>query len=393
MVHGGGSCSGGSSSGGGFTYIHVSASNRCRSNRRNRRGEDCTSNDCKRCFLSLGLCFGCRGQNNFVKIFKIWAWLLIMSFVTGLAVGFGRYGPTNIPVSPSDMMPITRGIHPSFCEGVKIESTLPVNTYLLPSPLVMSPNKIAHSITQTAVIVGDRYEYWGFYLLSGSVIEIDICGDNVGDLYIIQGDRNFHSWKENNYDPGTYKKTVRTKPCAQPRYAKTKLNYSVMVTDEFYIVLANHKRQPLSSSITFILNRTVYDLGRYIEFYNSSKQCTIDVSEDKAIVVYVPESDDFDFSIKTSCVRRTAVFLAIFLIIPLVIGVLVTGGIAYMICRANALKRDIHRREGHALISTPPAHEYQTLVNDLRNEPSAPSYNDVMGDPPSYDQAMTLQKN
>ncbi|OWF40559.1 uncharacterized protein LOC110463620 [Mizuhopecten yessoensis] len=391
MVHGGGTCSGGSSGGYSSNHTYVSTTH-FRHN--DTPGTPLTCDDFKRCCLCLGLCFGCRGKNNFHRIFRIWGWIAVLSLVTGLAVGFGKYGPTAIPASPSDMIPLTHGIHSSFCEGVIVDTTFPVNTYLLPSPPIVSTRQVKHTINQTAVVVRNRYEYWGFYLLSGSKIEIDICGDNDGDLYLIKGDSKFSSWKEDNYDPGTYKKTVRTKLCKSPSHSRTRLTYSVALTDEFYIVLTNHNRHPLSASITFNINRAVFVLGDGTEVCHKSLKCHVDLSGDNAdgsIVVYVPESDDFDFDVKTVCLRRSSVFIAIFLIVPLVIGLLITGYLVYITRRSNSLIRFVYKRENHPLTSVPSATQYQTLDNDTRTEPSAPSYSDEMEAPPSYDQAVKLQ--
>lgn len=399
MVHGGGSCSSGGGGGGGYshssnhTYVHISTSNNSRGHRVNGHRQEFTCNDCKGTFICLGLCCGCRGKNHVQRMFRIWAWLFIIALVTGLAVGFGGFGPKSVPASPTDMIPITNGIHSSFCHGVDIDTTIPVSVFLLLSTPAVSATKVKYVTTQTALIAEDRYEYWGFYLLSGSKIELEVCGDRDGDMYIIKGDGNFDSWKEDNYNVGTYKKTVRTKACVSPHHDATKIQFSVTVTGEYYLVLTNHNYKPLSASITFLLDRTVYDLGQNTKFCSNTTHCHVDLAgenESKSIVVYVPETDDFDFNVKTACLRRNEVFIYIFLLIPLVIGFLATGYFVCIKCRLNVLSRARSQQESHIRASCPSAKGYQAIPNVVRNEPSAPPLDDV--DPPSYDEAVKYQK-
>lgn len=373
MVHGGGSCSGGG--GGSSVYSYGS-------------GTDCDCDDWIDVLRCLGLCCGCKGKNHVHRIFRIWTWIFIFAFISSMSVAFGGFGPTDVPASPSDMIPITRGLHFSFCEGVAIDTTIPISTYLLPSTTLAS-TKANYSINQTALVGVDRYEYWGFYLLSGSTIELHVCGDNRGDMYIIQGEGHFGSWKEDNYDTWTYVKTVKTRPCFRNQDA-TKLQYNITSTDEYYFVLTNHNHWPLSARITFMLNRTVYDLKHSTRICNNSKHCHIDFSEEnksKTIIVYVPESDDFDFNVKTACLRRTEVFIYIFMVIPLVMGFLATGYFVCIRCRANLLAKSTGQQNSRALTSFPPSRGYRTIRNDVRLEPSAPPSGNISADPPSYNEA------
>ncbi|XP_060084055.1 uncharacterized protein LOC132563314 [Ylistrum balloti] len=394
MVHGGGSCSGGGFSGGGYSGGTFMSTNNYYGGSSNANSEECA-----KCmtgvFRCLGVCICCKGQDHFHTIMIFWGWVIVLFLITGLSVGLGRFGSTDIPVSPSDMVIMKRGIDPVLCEGVSVRTTLPVNTYLLPSAPNIASERVTYSFNKTTFVDEDKYEYWGFYLIAGSDIEIITCTRYYGTMYIIKGDRQFGHWKEDNDDSRNSKTKKTIGGCNYPSYLNTRVSYHISSTDEYYFVFANHDYFMLDIDISFRLNRTVYDLGeRQNIVCSNSTACDVTflgTDSSESIVVYVPPSDEFDFDVTTKCLTRDYLFVVIFLLIPVMIGSLFTICMLHRKRRADRISiRSAHdgQRRTFTRNSLPPQYQTMREESEPNQKLTAPYYgcqNDGMTvKPPSY---------
>ncbi|OWF40558.1 uncharacterized protein LOC110463634 [Mizuhopecten yessoensis] len=396
MVHGGGACSGG---GGGYSSgVFMSTNNYSHfGNGRGHRNEDCEKcmGGICRC---IAVCVCCVGQGYFKTILIFWTWLVVLSLITGLSVGLGRFGPTDIQVSPSDMIQMKRGIDPVLCEGVNVQTTLPVSTYLLPSAPVVTSERVNYSFNETALIAHDRYEYWGFYLIAGSDVDIITCSPFYRTLYIIKGDGQFNNWKNDNTDSDNSQVQHTIGGCSYPQYHNTRISYHIGSTEEYYFVVANDGHRTVDVNILFNLRRAVYDLGgdKNIVCSNSTS-CKVNFAgtgSNSAIVVYVPHSETFDFVIKTDCLSRVSVFIAIFLLIPFTVGSLFTAHMLYKKRKESNTTSigSVQRREQRTFTSYPP--EYQTMQREAEPNGKSPPppygcHDDGLAvKPPTYEEAV-----
>lgn len=401
MTHGVGSCSGGGG-GGGFTGGGFAYTTHYNFGSRNRGSQDC-DNCCKGLAGCICVCVCCRGQDHVNRILIFLSWLVAVFLVAGLSLGVGRFGPTDISTSPTDMMAMTRGINTVFCDGVEVSSSSPVTTYFLPSSPVVTSSHVNYSISKTTQVNQDSFEYWGYYLLSGSNVDIEVCADYSGHMYVIQGHANFNRWKNDDCHDDCTMTSVILGGCTFPWYKKTRDHFHVRDTDEYFIVLANHLLSTFSADIMFNLSRTVYDVDYQTRSCKNSLTCKVDFSgtdSTESIIVFVPKSDKDDVNVTTTCSPRLAVFMTIFLLIPAVLAALF---IAYMLYRRGKSSRssggDIqqpHERQAVASGTLPP--QYQTMTrqsndkypdDNRRPPPYGFHEEDVVVKPPSYEEAVS----
>lgn len=395
MVHGGGSCSGGGFSGGGFsggTYISTN----------NYYGNSRGNEDCAKCILCMcrgvAICVCCKGQSHFNTIKIFWAWLVVLFLITGLSVGLGRFGPTDIPISPSDMMIMKRGIDPNFCDSVDVRSIIPVSTYLLSDTPTIAPNRIKYTFNKTAYINDDQYEYWGFYLIAGSEITINSCADSYGDLYIVKGNHQFGKWKEDNYAYENNKKHQSIGGCTYPFYTRSVVSYRATETDEYFFVFANHGYTTLGVQVSFQLDRAVYDVTNETRLCANVNFCSVDFSNGNhgdTIVVYVPPYDAFDSYVTTACSPLIYVYILIFLVLPLTIGSIFTTIVLHRKRRADDTPgRSLTGGENRAFSTNTSPPPYQTMrsepVRDMKMTPPTYGFQDdgMAVKPPTYEEAV-----
>ena len=169
-------------------------------------------------------------------------------------------------------------------------------------------------------IPNEKYEYWGFYLLKGTKLEIKNCayGNHTFDVYIIQGKKNFDAWKRDSYDTSSYKEYYLTFHC--PGF----FNFYVSETDEYYIVYVNHGSEA-SITATFSLNRTVYDTSDSVAWCKNVRYCDLSYSgkgSDESVVIFVKsaQNEEGDATLNTDCKHRVCVFVLVFFLVPLCVG-------------------------------------------------------------------------
>lgn len=382
MTHGVGSCSGGGGGGGfsgggfsgGYTHYHCSSS-------RNGRNSECDP-ECQRCCSAavtgfgalLCLFFFCRNQNRKRRLGIMWFWIIVFSTCAAFSVAFGTYGRNVYSTSPSDMRQVRDKISPSFCTGIELSSPSTFSAYRLAGNPTIGSRRQTFNFTKDTEIDEDTYEFWGFYLLANSNVNIKSCVRNSLNLYIIKGEDNLKRWIDDNYCIGCYEKRYYTGSCYM---APDRYTYTARTEDEYYFVFANHGIQDTSALVTFTVDRSLYNLNESTQLCENTKLCKLyysDMDSAETFVYDVAASDLDDAEMYTSCIRRDWVFLLIFLLAPIVIGFLGTVFIFRF-----------YKEKGPPLTSANAG-----LTNSGLTEPinTATNYHTIYAQPPSYQEAV-----
>ena len=377
MVHGGGSCGGGYSGGGGFSGggFYYGGSH-YHAERRTRR---C----CAACCAGIGVCVCCVGLSTKSRIAVLWTWIILIFLIAAMATSFGRYGPRVMESTESDMTEMTSGLSTDFCTGVVVTSPdTQFDAYILSNKPQINEDTIPYQFRKTVNLTSEKYEYWGYNLLKGSRLKIENCPNDSHrfDMYIIQGEGNFNTWKNNNDNRDVQSHTQHYVTSSCPSF----VSYDVFETDEYYIVYANkeHVFGQGTLSATFYLNGTVYDTSNYVQWCKDVKYCDLSYSNqgsDESLVVFVKsaENSDGDATLHTKCKHRSWMFVLVFLLVPIVAGAFFSFMI-YIKCR-KPLKHNTRpgaASESRPLMSTPKSSSVQSPYPKQQYGP--PSYQESM---------------
>ena len=388
MVHGGGHCSGGGGYRGGGGYsANVYTTNYFSSPRRNYHGNG-NHNDCS-CCKPCCLAFTCISLKPKTRLKYMWTLIVSFSLIIGLAVGLGTYGKRSMDTSSSDMRQIRSGLSPRFCTGVKVtSSSYPLSVYMLPEkPVIQSKNLTSHSYHKYAALEANTYEYWGFYLLKGSYVTISACSkDNGIDYYLVKGEHNLHKWQDDNYCSSCFEIHKSTKDCF---HGNSTFTHKIYSSDEYYFIWANHLHYRSSVTVTFHLNRATYDLSSAIHSCTDSHECLLYYSNEESresVVIAVPDLDIDNVKIYSTCLRRDGVFIGIFFVMPLGIGICLSAVIYFAWFRRRLKQSSLPYSTLQTDVSYNTSAQYATFHQTSTPSAPPPSYSDPA--PPSYEESM-----
>lgn len=382
MVHGGGHCSGGGGggfSGGGFRTT-VYSNNYYSSPRSYGRGgsDDCDCTCCKTCCLAI-TCVSLKPKS---RLRFLWFLVIAITLITSLSVSLGTYGKHTTDTSSSDMRHISNGISPRFCTGVNVRSqNYPVSVYMLPNkPVVNTRNKTTFTYNKYSRLGNQMYEYWGFYLLENSFVTIKACSSYLRkgvDYYFVKGKQNLQKWKNDNYCDSCFEDHKTTYECNDGNSTFLHIAYT---SDEYYFVFANHLDYsgPVSVTVTIELQRTYYDLSSAVHKCMNSYECDVSYTSDdysETVVVEIPHINTESIEVESTCYRRAGVFVGLFFVMPLGIGISISAVIYFACIR----KRTKTTSTPYRIMQNPTGAQYSTFP-----EASAPVMEREQELPPAY---------
>ncbi|KAB7493775.1 hypothetical protein Anas_00128, partial [Armadillidium nasatum] len=103
------------------------------------------------------------------------------------------YPPFHYMMAPTDQRDLDHTSSSFWCSGQRVYMNGSFNAYLLPESPHVSENYSVHSMLQHITLKNDVKEYWGFYLLKGSLVTINLCSRyDGGTLMILKGAHNLH---------------------------------------------------------------------------------------------------------------------------------------------------------------------------------------------------------
>lgn len=400
MVHGTGSFGGGGGGGGGFSggsgfsFTSTAVLSHHYSHSRHGRGEDCD-------FSWICVCCCCRGQSFQVRILTLWAWIVAIVLTTSLITVFHVNKTQKIEATITDMRKVPNSMSETFCDGASISSgSSQFTAWLFDGEPSVNTNDLQQvTFRKKTQIKYNKYEYWGFYLLSNSVIHISTCPDSSLEFLIIQGNKNFKEFQNGDC---FYTCSVFSRSTSCNFNKPNMYHYKVLADEEYYLIFANRYLLPYPTdvAVNFTLEKRLYNLGNSVsECSNSltSSSCTLhfpSLNLHPSIVLNVTSSSDMegDAEIKVACISRKWVYVMVFFIVPLVLGALGTALIV----------KKYRKQSRQTPTSTQTSAPFSALPSVLEESESAssyapgsgygavespPKYEDATGSPPSYEEA------
>lgn len=95
------------------------------------------------------------------------------------------------PVAESDILAIQEGVSSVFCKSLSLKMNSTFNAFQLQGKPSKS-GKIKHiRLKKSMSLPDDTLEYWGFYLLKGSIVKLRVCSRHDGArIMVVRGDKN-----------------------------------------------------------------------------------------------------------------------------------------------------------------------------------------------------------
>lgn len=391
MTHGVGSIGGGGSggggfSGGGFSFSHAHYV----SHSRRRRGEGARDSDdsaeccCAICYLvAFLLCLVQMKPRT--RIILTWVYIVTGSVTCGILIA-KHYDTFTIPVSPTDMRKVD--VPPTaFCESVEIDSTSQLKTYVADyQPVITQEPVLEFNKSAATSLARSTYEYWGFYLLRNSQVELSMRGSFDISLYVIIGDDNFNKWLDDPECSDCYDMTI---PLSD--LGTLKQTVFAFETDQYYFVFYNTDtfiQPPSSLRVNFQVKRTRYVLSADSLLCYHDFDCSVDLDMRKAdnfVIIDVPSTASFDDHVSIMCKPRIYMYLLLFLVCPSFVGLIIT----LLILKCKKKKTGARQRSSSQIYILSNDDRVQSVANENnRSRLAPPSYSEA---PPSYDEVTSVQ--
>jgi hypothetical protein len=305
-----------------------------------------------------------------------------------------------IEATITDMRKVPKSFSKTFCDGVSITShNSEFTAYLFDRQPPQTANLKEVTFRKETRVAYNNYEYWGFYLLSGSVIQVSACPDDSLEFTIIQGKKNFKDFQNGD---SLYSCSVYSRSTNCFFNIPATFQYTVEADEEYYLIFSNRVLGSYGIDVVanFTLKRRLYDVG------NSESECSNSLSSSSCdlyfpsgnsnpvIILNVTSSSDMegDSEIDVVCISRDWVYVMIFFLVPLVLGAL---GTVFII-------KKFRKKPRQTATSTQSSSQYSALPSVVEENssvvPSAPvpgygavapppKYEDTTGSPPSYEEA------
>ncbi|KAI5752114.1 hypothetical protein M8J77_013969 [Diaphorina citri] len=85
------------------------------------------------------------------------------------------YNEQVYPLGVSDMRLVDTSVSTTWCQRQIVRANVTFNAYLLPGSPDTKPDPVHIAMTRKLVLSNDMKEYWGFYLLKGSIVTVSSC--------------------------------------------------------------------------------------------------------------------------------------------------------------------------------------------------------------------------
>lgn len=207
--------------------------------------------------------------------------------------------------------------------------------YLTEGPARISPrDRQLVVITNSGLYFGQEYDYRGFYLLPGSLIEASACMNTFTEsptidaqVLFIQGDDHFTQWTRDASCANCVAQRITITPerlCAvgKGEHMHLEINHA----DTYYVVITRQHRSwddaAFRANVTIEITKTVYNVSNAKQKCLDSTFCTFDLAynSDDDIIVEFPfrefPPEDPDNSFRGVCGLRTKFFLIVFVAVP-----------------------------------------------------------------------------
>ena len=331
------------------------------------------------------------------KITITWIIIIAISFSLAVTLKLAVFKPYSFNSSPGDQREIHTFSTTFFCSSVEIQSTSKFNVFFLLLPPQIEGTKPHYF--QDKVNIGispGNFQYWYFYLLEGSYINLNICTKGYTEnfiLYIFQTEDNFQTFEDGclgDTFPYKYTQVIRNN-YSNETLNETRILINISETNDYYIVLsARNSPETVTANVGINLTRSEYSLSAIGEpLCLSQTNCFFDGAISSYGVLYTAPSDSaYNSFTQVKCLADAETYLFIFLVIPVMIGfvisvsvVLKTRGTRDLDDSSTQTSLRSNRTSRSRLYSGPPT--YEELFHDEERRGSPPD-GATLEPPPPY---------
>lgn len=360
--------------------------------RRRHHNENENTNTCSLCYPAYFLICLTKMKPG-TRVALTWFYIIICACVTGSVVSMCLYSDS-MTASPTDVRKVDT-ISQLFCKSVTIQSSTFISTYKFDSEPKVRQNLVDFYQREAVSLARDEHQYWGFYLLKGSIITARICA--TVNVYQFKGKDNLDKWINGYKTDSVRKFLIPTSVCRMGWGKSTTVNITASESDYYYFLLVNTEDfdyQGRNVEVDFYIGRKFYNI-----YSNSSTvicvrdvECTVPlpVRSFESVVFYVPSFMRlYDFPVDITCNPRVYMYVLIFGIFPFVFGIAVT----YAILKCTKTQNN-ERGRSESNIFTVSDSEHLQDYDRFQVQMSPPSYADVVAltsseAPPSYEDVVT----
>jgi flagellar basal body-associated protein FliL len=330
----------------------------------------------------------------------LWIWIVAIVLTTSLVTVFTVNKTQKIEATITDMRKVPKSLSGTFCDGASIVShNSKFTAFLFDGEPSQTADLQEVTFRKKTQITYNNYEYWGFYLLSGSVIQVSACPDSTLEFTIIQGHKNFKEFQNDDcqINCAVFRRSTYCNDNKPDTY-----QYTVTADEEYYLIFSNGVLLPFPTNVVanFTLKKRQYNLG------NSDSECSNDhghaaycdllfpsLNYHPVIVLNVTSSSnkEGDADINVYCNSRKWVYVMIFCVVPLVLGAL-GSALLFMKFRNKPTQTPTSTQSSAPFSPLPSVLEENESVpsnvgSGYRTVTSPPKYDDKTGCPPSYEEA------
>ncbi|XP_067670582.1 uncharacterized protein [Haliotis asinina] len=330
---GGGGGGGGDYSGGGFSsgdfhmyiYDHSTFSTTGGGNE-----------ECKKCccyLVALGinitsilLCI--RKMSRYLRIALLWIYVVTAVLTAGLLISITVLGTNKFQAAPTDMRKVEDHVNYVFCQSLSLNSTDPFEAYTFDQEPMVDPDRTEEFNTSYRMtIFSKNYEYWGFYLLPGSTLQLKSSHADITFtiLFVIQGESNLQTWLDGKgYCFGCY--IYKHDMQSLDTYTMTSKK-----ADNYFFVFFNVAVYKTSSmTAQFFIRRTLYDVAKATSnctFAPGKPSCRFDLSlnpEQSVVFHSSRRARHQSIDMWSSCKARAWMYVIVFALIPILVATAVS---------------------------------------------------------------------
>jgi len=134
-----------------------------------------------------------KGPRRICKFCLLGIGLPILFLTVPLYMRFLALRPHQMLLSPADMKLLNQEstVSTAWCSGQSIRMNSSFNAYLLPEKPKIKRKRERIAMKRKMELEDDTKEYWGFYLLAGSVIRVQFCSRHEGaSIIVVKGSKD-----------------------------------------------------------------------------------------------------------------------------------------------------------------------------------------------------------
>ncbi|OWF40556.1 uncharacterized protein LOC110463648 [Mizuhopecten yessoensis] len=354
--------------------------------------DDCCSVCCCCCCSIWLYLFCCRSMKRTLRVKLLWGYMMILGLTAGVVTGLVIFGSVDTEMAISDMRVIDQKLSHIFCDSVDIESddfeSLFDAYFMQDTPKIDPDKREIYNETYSQFVEQNSNVYKQFYLLAGSTVKLTGEVDSFIDLNLISGQDNFNKYIDNGMD---CVECVLDDSGLFDR-GQNHIKFDIQETGLYFFVFVSRLADTWME-LRFSLRRTVYDTSESLVHCDYSTSCVFDYDMTQTgtpvVIIHAKNSDkehydERTFTITTSCVARSWLYVLIFLGIPSLLSIVIS---VIIIRRCSDPQPEV------TYVRQRP-HERTPLLWDTVRAPAVvvlpPKYEDIVrtdNDLPSYEEA------